>query len=133
MVVSEGRPKPVTTTMEFSKFFRLSPCVFVLFIWSFSDWRYFSYIQNYKEILTWQSDIRIKIIKNPLNPLDKTIPPTTTRIVGGIWEGFRLHVEAAVEVFASTFGSPGIESLLGCQSRMSGSELWPGFSIVARD
>lgn len=27
--------------MEFSKFFRLSPYVFVIAIWSFSDWRYF--------------------------------------------------------------------------------------------
>ena len=59
------------------------------------------------------------------------MPPATAGAADGIELGLMSHVEAAVEVLTSAFGSPCIESLLRRKLRMSRLELRECLSIAS--
>lgn len=61
----------------------------------------------------------------------KKMPPATTGAADGIELGLLSHVEAAVEVLTSAFGSPCIEGLLRRKLRMSRLELRECLSIAS--
>lgn len=59
------------------------------------------------------------------------MPPATAGAADGIELGLLSHVEAAVEVLASAFGSPCIKGLLRRKLRMSRLELRECLSIAS--
>lgn len=61
----------------------------------------------------------------------KKVPSATALAVDGIEWGLLSHVEAAVEVLASEFGSPCIKGLLRRKLRMSRLELRECLSIAS--
>lgn len=59
------------------------------------------------------------------------MPPATAGAADGIELGLLSHVEAAVEVLISAFGSPCIEGLIRRKLRMSCFELGECFGIAS--